>query len=203
MDSNSNRILVCLDDKGNFILILERFLNYFTDKLNVNKFTEINGVVILQGFTLSDKESDMVVIDVDNGIPPPHPPPPPGRIVVVRLGNMSNLNNPRSSLYNSLFQRITDATHYLLVVLGEYFNGIPPNENQLSEQAKNIYGIIEKFIKNKNGDKNGGKKSYSSTIRKSPSSRRGRRSAKKCCTKHKPKRRQRRASRRMYYSIPL
>ena len=121
---DSNRILVCLDDEGNFILILERFLNYFKNKLKVNEFTKENEVLLLNGFKLSEKESDMVVIDVTNG---PPPPPPPGIIVVVKLGNTSNIYN-RESL-NVLFQRITEATRYL-VVIGNYFNGNSPQENQ-------------------------------------------------------------------------
>ena len=192
---DSNRILVCLDDEGNFILILERFLNYFKNKLKVNEFTKENEVLLLNGFKLSEKESDMVVIDVTNG---PPPPPPPGIIVVVKLGNTSNIYNRGPSRLNDLFQRITDATR----VLGNYFNGNSPQENQpKSEQPSDqaIFNIIENFIEGKKGEgKNGGKKVIPPTICKSPSSRRGRPSTKKRCTKRKPKRRQHRASRRVY-----
>ena len=138
----------------------------------------------------------MVVIDVTNG---PPPPPPPGIIVVVKLGNTSNIYN-RESL-NVLFQRITEATLYL-VVIGNYFNGNSPQENQPKPEQpldQEIFNIIEIFIKGKKWEgKNGGKKVISPTICKSPSSRRGRPSTKKRCTKRKPKRRWHRASRRVY-----
>jgi hypothetical protein len=196
---DSNRILVCLDDEGNFILILERFLNYFKNKLKVNEFTKENEVLILNGFKLSEKESDMVVIDVTNGTPPPPPPPP--RMIVVKLGNTSNIYNRESLTSNDLFQRITEAIRYL-VVLGNYFNGNSPQENQPKPEQpldQAIFNIIENFIKGKKGEgKNGGKKVIPPTICKSPSSRRGRPSTKKRCTKRKPKRRQHRASRRVY-----
>ena len=207
---DSNRILVCLDDEGNFILILERFLNYFKNKLKVNEFTKENEVLILNGFKLSENESDMVVIDVTNGTPPP-PPPPPHRMIVVKLGNTSNIYNRESLTSNDLFQRITEAIRYL-VVLGNYFNGNSPQENQPKPEQpldQAIFNIIENFIKGKKGEgkngegkngegKNGGKKVIPPTICKSPSSRRGRPSTKKRWTKRKSKRRQHRASRRVY-----